>query len=250
VSQSPPAPVNEHTSEMAELDHDGNGKNVSVKKRKISSKRQEKEDMSWICAECKEADCGLVMKQQDATRSSTSDQVSGDSFLICEGMCHRIFHVPCAGLAQIPDSDDEWLCKDCTRKEHACAFCSEYGQDNVDVFPCQDELCGLFFHEACLQTHHVDYNYHQTSKSPSTNDADLEQEEPPKIPSFRCPAHHCWTCTQKDMIQLEKEEEIARRQRNGATKNTNRKKKKKQSIFQSKPGRLFVSDPIDVCRGI
>lgn len=248
VSQSPPSVTNDACDDD-DGEHPGgksNGDNGAPSKKKTkTSKQQDKEDMSWICAECKEADCGLVTKQQPGTAGA--DDAPGDSFLICEGWCHRIFHVPCAGLSKVPDSDDAWLCKDCTKKEHACAFCSEYGVDNVDVFPCQDELCGLFFHEACLQTHHVDYNYQKTNEnvvqSPAAaDDEDLEEEETPKIPLFTCPAHHCWTCTQKDMIRLEKEEAIARRAKSGTSKKNNNRKKKNKSIFQSKPGRLFVSN--------
>ncbi|KAG7350663.1 SET methyltransferase domain containing protein [Nitzschia inconspicua] len=221
------------------------------REKKNKSKQQDKEDMTWICAECKEADCGLVTKQQTLSDSNNgtdpSNQLSApeDSFLICDGACHRIFHVPCAGLSQIPDTEEDWLCKDCTRKEHACAFCSQYGKDFVDVFPCQDEICGLFFHESCLQTHHVEYEYDSNDETLSTTanstseDEDLE-EEVAKIPLFTCPAHQCWTCTQKDMIQLEKEEEAAQRSQSGSSSaKKNKRKKKKQSIFQSKPGRLF-----------
>ena len=250
VSHSPPSVTKDTGEDDADTgggEHRGtNGENGAPSKKKTKvSKRQDKEDMSWICAECKEAECGLVTKQQPG--AAGADDAPGDSFLICEGSCHRIFHVPCAGLAKVPDSDDAWLCKDCTKKEHACAFCSEYGVDNVVVFPCQDELCGLFFHEACLQTHHVDYTYQKTNEigvqSPAAaDDDDLEEEETPKIPLFTCPAHHCWTCTQKDMIRLEKEEAIARRAKSGSTKKNNNRKKKNKSIFQSKPGRLFVSN--------
>lgn len=223
----------------------------SSKRKTASTKQQDKEDMAWICAECKEADCGLVTKQQ-ATCDGSSDpkeesSAPGDSFLICDGSCRRIFHVPCAGLSHVPDSDDDWLCKDCTRKEHACGFCGQYGKDNEDVFPCQDDVCGLFFHESCLQTHHVEYEYRKRDDdkrsvdllSGSSVEDDLEEEQDAEIPVFTCPAHDCWTCTQRDMIRLEKEEEEAKRRQNGNKKN--KRKKRNQSIFQSKPGRLFVS---------
>lgn len=248
VSQSPPSGANYAAGEEDKRD------TGSARKKTKCSKQQDKEDMAWICAECKEADCGLVIKQQTVTDSNQGDATNSstappeDSFLICDGACHRIFHVPCAGLARVPDADDDWLCKDCTRKEHACAFCAEYGRDNIDVFPCQDDVCGLFFHESCLQTHHVEYDYAPNDKK--TRDAadqivededDLDEEEA-RIPVFTCPAHQCWTCTQKDMIQLEKEEEAAEKSQNGNNANKkNKRKKKKQSIFQSKPGRLFVS---------
>jgi hypothetical protein len=212
-------------------------------KKKSSTKQQDKEDMAWICAECKEAECGLV-----STQSSEQKDTDGEhSFLICDGPCRRIFHLPCAGLNQLPPSDEDWVCKDCLRKVHACAYCQLPGVDYVDVFPCQDDLCGLFFHEACLETHQVDYSYRKTPSAvvqdEKTNndeyegDGDDDEEEITQIPTFTCPAHHCWTCTQKDMIQMEKDEEVRERRENSKKK----RKKKKQSIFQSKNGRLYVS---------
>ena len=202
---------------------------------------KDKEDMAWICAECKEAECGLVGAEDN----------SGE-FLICDGPCKRIFHIPCAGLTSAPSTDDDWLCQDCSRKEHACAYCSEYGEDFVDVFPCQDDQCGLFFHEACLRLHHVNYKYAPTpsgkdnnrrSDDLSSDEDDDEQDEGSRIPVFTCHAHQCWTCTQKDMIQLEKNERALKQQQNSNKKGkaSRKKRKKNTSIFQCKPGRLYVS---------
>jgi hypothetical protein len=249
VSQSPPSDKKRRNADLSGSNNEHSG--VKKRQKKASSKQQDKEDMSWICAECKEADCGLVTNKK--TTYNYTDNV-GDSFLICDGPCRRIFHVPCAGLAQIPDTDDDWLCKDCLRAVHACAYCSQYGRDNIDVFPCQDDLCGLYFHEACLQTHYVDYSFHKDSarlgsSSPISrsshnsieDDEDALEQEPRQIPLFTCPAHHCWTCTQKDMIQLEKEEQdMELKVRDDKSSKKNKRKKKTQSIFQSKPGRLFV----------
>ncbi len=208
--------------------------------KEASSPQVDKEDMAWICAECKEAECGLVGDGEDS-----------DKFLICDGPCKKVFHIPCAGLTMAPTGDDDWFCQDCARKEHACAYCSEYGQDYVDVFPCKDDQCGLFFHEACLKLHHVDYKYAlgPTTKSPTANavssdddDDDDEQDQQPKIPIFSCHAHQCWTCTQKDMIQLEKDERALLQKTNNKKSKASRKKRKKNtSIFQCKPGRLYVS---------
>ena len=221
---------------------------VEKKTKPTTSKhnQEDKEDMAWICAECKEAECGLI----DADDSA--------DFLICDGPCHRIFHIPCAGLTKAPSSDDDWLCQDCSRKEHACAYCSEYGEDYVNVYPCQDDQCGLFFHEACLRLHHVDYTYStdpslvprdncnkdKITESTSDNDDEDEQDEESRIPVFTCHAHRCWTCTQKDMIQLEKDErasEQSDKTNKKKNKSSRKKRKKNTSIFQCKPGRLYVS---------
>jgi len=143
------------------------------------------------------------------------------------------------------------------------------------VFPCQHDRCGLFFHEACLRFHHVEYTYSncaspvlikkkdndRINKSPSRstemedsmvgendkiisdNDDEDEQDEESRIPIFTCHAHHCWTCTQKCMIQLEKDEKalVGQNQKadNKKTKSSRKKRKKIQSIFQPKMGRLY-----------
>ena len=228
--------------------------NEIVKRLKVEEKSTpkkpkkdvDKEDMAWICAECKEAECGLVGSDDSA------------DFLICDGPCHRIFHIPCAGLTEAPSTDDDWLCQDCSRKEHACAYCGEYGEDFVNVFPCQDDQCGLFFHEACLRLHDVEYTYvREPSRLPRTSlkkekdisnysDEEDEQDDSPRIPMFTCHAHRCWTCTQNDMIKLEKEEMALAQQKNKTNgkkgKSSRKKKKKNTSIFQCKSGRLYVSN--------
>lgn len=71
-----------------------------------------------------------------------------------------------------------------------------------------------------------------------------DDDEISRIPIFTCPAHHCWTCTQKDMIKLEKEEAKQSRQKDNnkiKTKKASRKKRKRtQSIFrQKKSVRLY-----------
>jgi len=215
---------------------------TSAGKAKSSAKKEEedKEDMAWICAECKEAECVLVGAEGSA------------DFLICDGSCHRIFHIPCAGLTEAPSTNDEWLCQDCSRKEHACAYCGEYGADYVNVFPCQEDKCGLFFCEACLRLHDIEYAYATSTASASNrrdteqameteieNDENVEDEES-RIPVFTCHGHRCWTCTQKDMIQIEKEERAAERTATkGKGKSSRKKGRKTASIFQCKQGRLF-----------
>jgi len=218
---------------------------VEKKGRPKRSKQdaEDKEDMAWICAECKEAECGLVGADDSA------------DFLICDGPCHRIFHIPCAGLTKAPSTDDDWLCQDCSRKEHACAYCSEYGEDFVNVFPCQDDQCGLFFHEACLRLQHVEYTYvtgpsrlsrnnpNNGKATETCSDEEDEQDEGFRIPVFTCHAHRCWTCTQKDMIELEKDERALEHQNNKTnnkkSKSSRKKRKKNTTIFQCKPGRLY-----------
>eukprot|EP00980_Cylindrotheca_fusiformis_P003840 scaffold858_cov123-Cylindrotheca_fusiformis.AAC.16 len=197
---------------------------TSVTKTKSRAKTKSKShdhDMSWICGECKEADCMM--------------DPSCSEFLICDGQCERVFHYPCAGLSKLPDSDEDWICKDCTRQQHQCAICHDYGKDNEDVFRCKKEKCGLFFHESCLQLQDVDVTMvpaSATSSVSSENDGNLE---PCSVPVFTCPAHHCWTCTQDDMIEKEKEKrKMEASATNGQKKRKKKRKKKQVTIFKQK----------------
>eukprot|EP00551_Chaetoceros_affinis_P010393 CAMPEP_0203685310 /NCGR_PEP_ID=MMETSP0090-20130426/48480_1 /ASSEMBLY_ACC=CAM_ASM_001088 /TAXON_ID=426623 /ORGANISM="Chaetoceros affinis, Strain CCMP159" /LENGTH=783 /DNA_ID=CAMNT_0050554499 /DNA_START=156 /DNA_END=2504 /DNA_ORIENTATION=+ len=203
----------------------------SKKKRK-----KEKEDASlqftWICVECKEAEC---VTHPDSP------------LLVCEGPCRRPFHYPCAGLPSIPPADEQWICSDCLSSRHMCCVCNQYGDDGVDVYKCDKKDCGLFYHEACLNMYDVDVQVvnvlnNETSSASTANANDnntknmkhgpteetenaIEQEQardeaanesslaiakiteastmlestlPKKVtsrPKFVCPAHSCWTCS-------------------------------------------------------
>ena len=223
-------------------------KNKTDKNKNNEDEEDGTDDMAWICAECKEAD---YMVQPSL----------GEEFLICDGNCHRIFHYPCAGLSELPKSDQDWVCKDCSNQQHQCAFCHEYGNDDEDVFLCPKPKCGLFFHESCLAMQNVEVKTtaaavvqqhsttHSSSESRNGDNADDEmgainnstgattQDARSNAPVFICPAHNCWTCTQKDAKEVAEKEE-----KNNAKTLKKKKKKKAQSIFQCKTEhRLFVS---------
>ena len=89
----------------------GSNKRLKVqkkeKKKQMSKTEDVKEDMSWICAECKEAECGLVLHNNKKQKydegnsipvgeggTAVDDDDSSNDFLICDGPCHRIFHLP------------------------------------------------------------------------------------------------------------------------------------------------------------
>ena len=223
------------------------------------------DDMKWVCAECKEAECLI--------------EPSADQFLLCDGHCHRIFHYPCAGLSQIPAEEEDFICKDCSQSRHQCAFCQDYGQDHVDVFACRKDNCGLFFHESCLALNNVPVKMmmttttmtmmeqqgimeRTTTRSPTSVEADPPQllgsetlaTTTTSVPVFVCPAHHCWTCTQDDALQKEREQQQQQQQqqqdakrKEAAGKNGKNKKRgtksKQTSIFQCKTeGRIYVSE--------
>lgn len=212
------------------------------KERKTAKDKEELEDMEWVCALCKEAECLM--------------QPNADEFLICDGGCERVFHYPCAGLSQIPDQNQDWMCQDCTQGRHLCAFCHEYGQDGVDVFMCQKTKCGLYFHESCLALNNVPVTMQESTIVSQGEDGDGAQHSPKSVeanplgnetvtlsvPVFTCPAHRCWTCTQDEERQKEQEKVDAEK-----LKKKKKRGKKPKSIFMCKTeGRLFVS----TCRSV
>jgi hypothetical protein len=217
------------------------GTETSTVKRKKKPKDADtdSDDMNWVCAECKEAEC---LMEPDA-----------DQFLLCDGVCSRVFHYPCAGLSKIPDTDEDWICKDCSLRRHQCNFCFEYGEDQVDVFRCRKDKCGLFFHESCLALNNVPVKMEQVisrnnalgaQTSPRSVDADPlhgSDNISTSMPVFTCPAHHCWTCTQEDARKKEQEEAAAKKKAKGKQKKRG-SKKNASSIYQCKTeGRVYVS---------
>lgn len=179
-----------------------------------------------------------------------------DQLMICEGPCRRLFHYPCAGLAQLPGPDEAYVCSDCQNNRHCCSICQQYGVDDEDVFLCSREGCGLFFHESCLAMQNVEVRIipnesHTTTHSTSGVD-NTSFNSPEKSSTyyattgkrqFVCPAHACWTCFQTDPKAKEKQDQCT------VLPPTTAKKKKKKgrkgktasSAFDYKSGRLIVS---------
>jgi hypothetical protein len=233
------------------------------KKKPKKTKQTTKKDsagleLTWICTECREAECAT---QPDSP------------LLVCEGQCSRPFHYPCAGLASLPPAEQEWWCNDCTEKRHQCASCHEYGTDQVDLYKCEKQNCGLFFHESCLNMYDVDIRVTEIrekvgnhgsgpgssgSGNTSTSDEDGEQTDVETdgshvltVPKFVCPAHHCWTCSGGVPPRMEEDENgesnnIDKKEEGQSRKKKGKKgkQKKKESLFTSfmeKKERLFVS---------
>lgn len=180
-------------------------------------------ESDWICSECKEAEC--LMK------------ADAEQLLVCEGPCRRLFHYPCAGLPALPPEDEDYTCSDCIKGRHACAICQQYGEDNLEVFHCSKPQCGLFFHESCLAMQNVEVQ--QSATMNEDNDESGESKGPTAPPRFTCPAHCCWTCTQKD---LKKQEQDAEKVTDPTQKKTKKKKKasKRNSAFESKTERRLI----------
>jgi hypothetical protein len=192
-----PTPSKKRLLELSSSDLEQQGEQKRGKKKHDIVDDTEKEfDTAWICCECKEAEC---MMKSDA-----------NELLICEGVCRRLFHYPCAGLSRLPSKEEAYICPDCTSKRHVCAYCQEYGADDKDVFSCSfKDGCGLFFHESCLEALNVEVQLvpekHATNAATSTEV--IEQESKIRR-EFVCPAHNCWTCTQKDMAAKQASNDI------------------------------------------
>jgi hypothetical protein len=168
----------------------------SKKKKQISkstnSKRKDTEQLfqtTWICSECQEAEC---------TMNNNADEL-----LICDGQCQRLFHYPCAGLPKLPADEESFICLDCTNKRHACSYCQEYGADDEDVFKCNKDTCGLFFHEACLQQQFVEFRTTDLHRESNEDNTEIDAIESAHLCVFVCPAHTCWTCTHLDVKEQE-----------------------------------------------
>ena len=179
-------------------------------KSKPGTKKGTEEEFAttWICVECKEAEC---MMEPEATE-----------LLICDGVCRRVFHYPCAGLAELPPDDIPFICDDCTHQKHICSLCSNYGYDNEDIYKCSKSNCGMFYHESCLSMRNVDVtiiskktnngidevmelnNIQDDDDDHAVEDCDdLDTKKNIRKSSlerrFVCLAHSCWTCTQIDL---------------------------------------------------
>lgn len=207
------------------------------KKEKTQKKTSDSHlELTWICTECREAECAT---QPDSP------------LLVCEGVCSRPFHYPCAGLAALPPADEEWICSDCKESRHQCAVCHEYGADDVDVHKCRRKDCGLFFHEACLTMYDVDVQV-QIANGQESGNEDTPLNADCNTPDgydavtsiqFICPAHRCWTCS--DGVPLSSQEELGKTLEANESSNVKGKKKKSKDAlslsFKEKNELLFVS---------
>jgi hypothetical protein len=99
----------------------------------------------------------------------------GGLILLCDGPCHRSFHMECVGL-KIEPSDAKWLCPDCTAGKHMCLCCGKVGKmgSETGVSQCSMAKCGRFYHASCV-LHHPKVEWVGKKR-------------------FRCPSHFCHKC--------------------------------------------------------
>ncbi|KAG2529132.1 hypothetical protein JM16_002152 [Phytophthora kernoviae] len=118
----------------------------------------------------------------------------GGLILLCDGPCHRSFHLECVGMKDEPN-DEEWLCPDCAEGRHMCLICKQVGEMGAEfgVTQCSVAKCGRFYHKGCLaKNSHVEW----VGKK-----------------RFRCPSHFCHSCSLSS-------------QQSSSTKKKKKKKKK------------------------
>ncbi|KAL4095943.1 hypothetical protein PRIC1_009310 [Phytophthora ramorum] len=103
----------------------------------------------------------------------------GGLILLCDGPCHRSFHLECVGMKDEPN-DEQWLCPDCAEGRHMCLICKQVGEMGVEfgVTQCSVAKCGRFYHKGCL--------------------AKNSRVEWVGKKRFRCPSHFCHACSQKE----------------------------------------------------
>ncbi|GMF10336.1 unnamed protein product [Phytophthora lilii] len=101
----------------------------------------------------------------------------GGLILLCDGPCHRSFHLECVGMKDEPN-DEQWLCPDCAEGRHMCLICKQVGEMGVEfgVTQCSVAKCGRFYHKGCL--------------------AKNSRVEWVGKKRFRCPSHFCHGCSQ------------------------------------------------------
>lgn len=121
--------------------------------------------------------------QKAATYNEKTDELcalcgDGGLILLCDGPCHRSFHLECVGLSSLPEESEKWLCPDCVAGRHMCLICNQIGNVGTEkgVLQCSEGTCGRFYHRKCLMT-----------------DKSLHVQWLGKK-RFICPQHFCYIC--------------------------------------------------------
>ncbi|CAI5726046.1 unnamed protein product [Peronospora effusa] len=106
----------------------------------------------------------------------------GGLILLCDGPCHRSFHLECVGMNDEPN-DEQWLCPDCAAGRHMCLICKQVGEMGVEfgVTQCSVAKCGRFYHKGCL------------GKNPRVQWVGKKR--------FRCPSHFCHACSKSSKMK-------------------------------------------------
>uniref|UniRef100_J3NC88 Zinc finger PHD-type domain-containing protein n=1 Tax=Oryza brachyantha TaxID=4533 RepID=J3NC88_ORYBR len=133
----------------------------------------------------------------------------GGDVLCCEGRCLRSFHATEGQSTKLNRcktlrlTEEQWkifknndgkngpkyICKNCKYNQHQCFSCGLLGSSDlssgVEVFQCEDQYCGHFYHAKCLAR--------LLYPDRSTQPLNFEQEIARGL-KFRCPVHKCHVC--------------------------------------------------------
>ncbi|OWZ24675.1 hypothetical protein PHMEG_000197 [Phytophthora megakarya] len=134
------------------------------------------DDLCTLCGDGKPPTAlfqGGVINDSDDLCTLCGD---GGLILLCDGPCHRSFHLQCVGMKDEPN-DEQWLCPDCAEGRHMCLICKQVGEMGVEfgVTQCSVAKCGRFYHKGCL------------AKSSRVEWVGKKR--------FRCPSHFCHACS-------------------------------------------------------
>ncbi|KAL6641723.1 hypothetical protein ACP70R_019904 [Stipagrostis hirtigluma subsp. patula] len=123
----------------------------------------------------------------------------GGGVTCCDGGCLRSFHLSekskcrlilglTPHLAKMITKMDEFICKNCKYRQHQCFACGSLGSSDLssgaEVFQCEDDDCGHFYHPKCVAE-----LLYPDSKFRSSFEQRVSAGE-----KFSCPVHRCSVC--------------------------------------------------------
>ena len=112
----------------------------------------------------------------------------------------------------------------------------------MEVFCCDKDDCGLFFHESCLSMQNVEITFTEDNAAATSDEQDGDGELVNSGKAhFICPAHSCWACTE-DIIPVDEAEESEKPTKKKKGKGRKKKNNKVSSSFATKRDpNLYVS---------
>ncbi|KAL6641722.1 hypothetical protein ACP70R_019903 [Stipagrostis hirtigluma subsp. patula] len=129
---------------------------------------------------------------------------NGGGLTCCDGGCQRSFHLAdqesedsecrlALGITEeeakmIIEREEAFICKNCKYKQHQCFVCGMLGSSDLssgaEVYQCEHEDCGHFYHPKCV----ADLLY------PDNEEATLFEIQIAAGEKFTCPMHECIIC--------------------------------------------------------
>ncbi|RLN28671.1 protein ENHANCED DOWNY MILDEW 2-like [Panicum miliaceum] len=131
---------------------------------------------------------------------------NGGNVTCCDGGCGRSFHLTdensegsrcrlMLGLTKeraemiLADDDKDFICKNCKYKQHQCFACGKLGSSDLsseaEVFQCEVDDCGRFYHPNCVA---------KLLYPDNELEASLFGDQVAARQKFTCPIHECIVC--------------------------------------------------------